>query len=211
MTALIVVDLQNDFFPGGALAVKEGDQVLKPVNQLLDLPFDVRVATKDWHPAQHISFASTHHKSAGDTVNVHGIQQRLWPDHCIAYTPGARFAPGWSKEKIDKRIYKGDDPLVDSYSSFYNNDHNDQTGLDAWLKEKGIKRVVIVGLATEYCVKYSALDALALGYEVYVVKEACRGANLKPDDAQNAFELMAEKGVHIISLKEALLLFKGTL
>lgn len=203
MTALIVVDLQNDFFPGGALAVKEGDQVLPAVNHLINLPFKTIVATKDWHPSGHVSFASTHHKEVGSIVKVHGIDQQLWPDHCIANTSGARFAPGWPKEKVAKTIYKGDDPLVDSYSSFYNNDHNKQTGLDAWLKQQGINRVVIVGLATEYCVKYSALDAKALGYEVYVVKEGCRGANLKDDDSRKAFKLMLEKGVHVISLDEA--------
>ncbi|MCB1113744.1 MAG: bifunctional nicotinamidase/pyrazinamidase [Chlamydiia bacterium] len=204
MTALILVDMQNDFFPGGALEVKGGDEILPAVNHLLEHSFDAVVATKDWHPEGHISFAGTHKKNPGETIELDDGPQTLWPEHCVANTPGAKFAPGWPKEKVDKRIYKGTDPMIDSYSTFFDNGHHKKTGLDTWLKERGIHTLYLAGLATDYCVKYSALDAADLGYRVFVVTEGCKGVNLHPDDVKKAYREMRNKGIRIVSIDEVI-------
>lgn len=196
--ALILVDLQNDFLPGGALAVKNGDQVIPIVNQLLDKNFDYIVATKDYHPMNHGSFANTHKKTPGEHINLYGLDQILWPIHCVAGTKGAEFCSGWDQSCIEKVFYKGTDPTIDSYSTFFDNGHRKSTGLSDFLKEREVQDIFIAGLATDYCVKYSVLDALKLGYNVYVVKDACRAVNLNENDEQNAFEEMKKAGAHII-------------
>lgn len=200
--ALILVDLQNDFFPGGALAVKDGDQVLPAINALLNMPFDLIIATKDYHPPLHVSFASTHGKKVGDIIANAETTQILWPNHCIQGSKGSEFAPGWDASNVHQVVHKGTNIGVDSYSTFFDNGHKQETGLNQLLKEQGIDTIFIAGLATDYCVKYSVLDARDLGYKVYVVKEGCRPVNLNPDDGENALQEMRENGASIISIKD---------
>lgn len=203
MKALILVDIQHDFLPGGSLAVKDGDQILPVINKILESKkFDLVVATKDWHPANHGSFATIQNREVGDVIELDGIKQILWPVHCVEDTHGADFSSQLEIEKIDKVFYKGTDPKIDSYSTFFDNAHRRSTGLDAFLKERGIKDVYIAGLTTDYCVKFSALDAIKLGYRVRVIEDACRGVNLHPLDSQKAFEEMKEVGAKIIKSEE---------
>lgn len=200
--ALILVDLQNDFFPGGALAVKDGDKVLPAINALMKMPFDLVVATKDYHPPLHVSFASTHGKQAGDIISDGETTQILWPNHCVQGSKGSDFAPGWDVVNVNQVVHKGTNVEIDSYSTFFDNGHSQETGLNQLLKEQGIDTIYIAGLATDYCVKYSVLDARDLGYKVFVVKEGCRPVNLRPEDGENAFQEMRESGASIISIKD---------
>lgn len=202
MTALLLVDLQNDFFPGGALAVPHAEEILPVVNALLELPFDCIVVTQDWHPTDHESFAIHHHKPEGTVVHLHGVQQVLWPVHCVQNSQGAQFAEGWNPAKAHKIIYKGTDAHVDSYSAFFDNKEQRSTGLEVYLKDMGIHTVVIVGLATDYCVKYSVIDALKLGLRIYVVPEGCRGVNLHQDDAKIALSEMSAAGATLATVDE---------
>lgn len=196
--ALIVVDIQNDFMPGGALAVANGDQVIPMINQLLHHPFDIKIATKDWHPYNHGSFADVHAKKPGDTIELGGLVQILWPRHCVQNSQGAEFAPGLDISSIDHTFYKGSDENIDSYSAFFDNGHRKSTGLADYLKEKHIEEVYIVGLATDYCVKFSVLDSLQLGFNTFVIRDACRGVNLKPHDDIRALEEMRQSGATIL-------------
>lgn len=204
MKALILVDLQNDFFPGGALAVKEGDRVLPAIKELLKKEWDVVVASKDWHPPNHGSFHTTHHKAPGDTVYLKKIKQLLWPVHCVQGSPGAELASGWDQNKVHKIVLKGTDPEIDSYSTFFDNAHQKSTGLHEYLQEHKIKKVYLAGLTTDYCVKNSALDALELGYETYVVEEACKGVNLHLQDSENALEEIKQRGGKVVKLRDVL-------
>lgn len=201
-TALIIVDLQNDFFPGGALQVQKGLEVLPVINQLLKLPFDLIVATKDWHPPRHGSFASTHGRSVGEVIDLDGIPQILWPDHCVQGTKGAEFHEGWDSRKVQKVFFKGTETNIDSYSTFFDNGNRKSTGLADYLKEQGIDHVFLAGLATDYCVKYSVLDAARLGFKTHVVPEGCRGVNLHLADADIAFEEMKKAGAEIAHLQD---------
>lgn len=202
-TALLIVDIQNDFIPGGALGVPEGDQIIPLINQLLlNHPFDVKIATKDWHPPHHKSFAKEHGKKPGDVVLLGGIEQILWPVHCVQETFGAEFAPGLHTDTIEQLFHKGTDSDIDSYSAFFDNEHRRSTGLLDYLKKRKVSDLFIAGLATDYCVKYSALDAVQLGFNTYVIKDACRAVNLRPDDEIKAFEAMSQAGVHLIKSKE---------
>lgn len=196
MKALIIVDIQNDFLPGGALAVKDGDQIIPLVNRLQQ-KFDLVVATQDWHPKDHRSFASVHHKQVGEKIKLTGLDQILWPNHCVQETYGADFSSKLQTEKIDKVFRKGTDKTIDSYSGFFDNGHKKATGLESYLKEKGVIEVRVVGLATDYCVKFTALDAVSLGFKTTVILSACRGVDLKKGDVQRAIEEMEQKGVHI--------------
>lgn len=201
--ALILVDIQNDFLPGGALAVPEGDAIIPLVNEMIHYPFDLIVATKDWHPSDHGSFASNHEgMAAGDHIQLGGLDQILWPAHCVQGTWGSEFAPGWDLTQIDKVIYKGTDPLIDSYSTFFDNGHRKSTGLETYLREKGISEIFIAGVTTEYCVTYSALDALKLGFRAYVIADACRGVNLEPHDADIALSTLRRAGAVLLSFKD---------
>lgn len=202
MKALILVDLQNDFFPEGALAVKGGEKILPAINKLLQKKFDVIVATKDWHPHHHGSFASTHGRKRGEVVDLNGLEQILWPDHCIQGTKGAEFAPGWDTAKVEKIFHKGIERTIDSYSTFFDNGKRRSTGLEGFLQQKNIKEIYVAGLATDYCVKYSVLDALRLGFEVYVVVDGCRAVNLHPDDETQAYKEMRAAGAHIVASDE---------
>ncbi|MDA3887287.1 MAG: bifunctional nicotinamidase/pyrazinamidase [Allgaiera sp.] len=176
--ALIVIDIQNDFCPGGALAVAGGDEILAPVNALLEV-YQVKVLTQDWHPAGHGSFASSHPGAAPFSVTTlpYG-EQVLWPDHCVFGTKGADFHPGLNTDAADLIIRKGFRAGVDSYSAFFENDHETPTGLDGYLRTRGVSRLTLVGLATDFCVQYSALDAARLGYDVTVREGACRAIDL---------------------------------
>lgn len=202
MKTLLLVDIQNDFLPGGALPISDGNHIIPYIKELVDAPFDLIVATKDWHPNNHGSFADNHHKKPGQHIRLGGIDQILWPTHCVQGTWGSEFAPGWDTSRIDKIIYKGTDPNIDSYSTFFDNQHLKSTHLEDYLKEKGAKQIYVAGLATDYCVKYSILDALHLGFEPYVIIEACRGVNLNPQDSEIALQKMSQAGAKLISFSD---------
>jgi len=176
--ALIVIDIQNDFCPGGALAVAGGDEILAPVNALLEA-YQVKVLTQDWHPAGHGFFASSHPGAAPFSVTTlpYG-EQVLWPDHCVIGMKGADFHPALNTAAAALIMRKGFRAGVDSYSAFFENDHETPTGLDGYLRTRGVSRLTLVGLATDFCVQYSALDAARLGYDVTVREDACRAIDL---------------------------------
>lgn len=199
MRALIIVDMQNDFMPWGSLPTKGADAIVPLINALMD-QFPLVLATKDWHPKDHISFAASHPGShVGDVVKVGRQQQILWPVHCVQHTKGAEFVAGLNTNRIEHVFHKGSDRMVDSYSTFFDNARQRETGLEKYLHSRGIEEIAIAGLATEYCVLYSVLDALELGFAVTVYADACRAINLHPEDGENAFELMEEKGATIIT------------
>ncbi len=202
MRALLLVDIQNDFVPGGSLAVNHGNEIIPLINELLHYPFDLIIATKDWHPSDHGSFASNYGKKVGEHVNLAGVDQILWPVHCVQGTRGSDLAPGWDHTKIDKIIYKGTDALIDSYSTFFDNGHRKSTGLENYLREKSVKELYIAGLATDYCVKHTVLDAVQLGFNPYVIVDACRGVNLQPHDSQKALQLMQKAGATLVSFAD---------
>ncbi|HCH62381.1 MAG: nicotinamidase/pyrazinamidase [Deltaproteobacteria bacterium] len=198
--ALILVDLQHDFLPGGALAVPDGDAVLEPaVQQIQSDAYDVVVATQDWHPPGHGSFASVHDgQSVGTVIELHGLPQVLWPDHCVQGSHGAELHPSLPTERIDAVFRKGTDGAVDSYSGFFDNGRRNNTGLSAWLKEKGITDVTVLGLATDYCVKWTALDAQSEGFSVRVLTEASRGVELSAGDVARALDELRDAGVAVM-------------
>lgn len=196
--ALILVDIQNDFCPGGALAVNDGDKIVNVVNSIID-KFDNVIATQDWHPSDHVSFASNNQdKKVGDLIDLNGLSQVMWPNHCVQNSYGSEFVKELKTEKITKVFKKGTDLNVDSYSGFYDNDHKKSTGLGDYLKNEKINEVYITGLATDYCVKYTVLDALNLGIKTNLVIDAVRGVNLSPDDSENAIKEMEKAGAKII-------------
>jgi nicotinamidase/pyrazinamidase len=199
MKALILVDIQNDFLPGGALAVPDGDAVIPVANRLQPL-FPLVVATQDWHPANHGSFAANHPgKKPFEQIDLNGLPQTLWPVHCVQNTAGAELAPGLNRERISKVFQKGTDAGVDSYSGFFDNGHRRATGMAEWLKSHGVTDVHICGLATDYCVKFTALDAVKSGFKTYLIEDACRGVNLQTNDVNNAIAEMKRAGVLIES------------
>jgi nicotinamidase/pyrazinamidase len=202
VNALILVDLQNDFCPGGALPVPQGDEVVGVINHIQP-EFDLVVATQDWHPAEHGSFAANHPgKSPGDVVELAGLRQILWPVHCVQGTPGAELHAGLDRSAIARVFRKGADPTIDSYSGFFDNGHRKSTGLGQYLRGQGVDRVYVCGLATDYCVKCTALDAVDLGFTTYLVEDACRGVNVRAGDVQRAIEEMRAKGVIPIQADE---------
>jgi len=197
MRALICVDIQNDFCPGGSLEVREGDQVIPVANKLME-HFDLVVATQDWHPANHKSFAAMHPwRYPGDVIDLNGLQQILWPIHCVQGSFGAEFAPGLNTDAFEAIFVKGTDTEIDSYSGFFDNGHRKATGLGDYLKEKGVDEVYILGLALDVCVKFTVLDALGLGFKTYLVEDGCRGVNLNEGDSDKALSEMREKGAII--------------
>lgn len=200
--ALILVDIQNDFIPGGALGVPEGDAVIHVANQAMN-HFDLVIATQDWHPVDHTSFASQHPGcKPGDFVELMGLKHILWPDHCVMGTQGAEFVKGLDVEKITKIFHKGVDKQVDSYSGFFDNDQRHDTGLGDYLKEQGVDEVVLAGLATDYCVKFTALDAVKLGFRTTLIKEGVRGVELNQGDCEKAIAEMQKAGVAIMSIND---------
>lgn len=197
MTALILVDIQNDFVPGGALAVRDGDQVVPVANRLMS-HFELAVATKDWHPADHLSFASQHPgKQIGEVIDLDGLPQVLWPDHCIEGTAGAEFVSGLDVAGIHRIFEKGTNRAVDSYSGFFDNGHRHATGLGDFLRERQVVEVFMMGLATDYCVKFTALDAVKLGFRTHLILDGCRGIDLNAGDVDRALEELQGKGVHV--------------
>jgi nicotinamidase/pyrazinamidase len=202
MKALILVDIQNDFLPGGALAVRNGDAIIPVVRQLLKKPFDLIVATKDWHPPDHGSFAKTHGRNPGAVIQLEGLEQILWPVHCVQGTPGAEFGPGWDSSLVQRTFYKGTEKNVDSYSTFFDNGHRKSTGLDLYLKDSKMDDIYIAGLTTDYCVKYSVLDARKLGFNTFVIVDACRPVNLKRGDEEKALKEMEQAGAHLVLSKD---------
>ena len=204
LRALIIVDIQNDFCPGGSLAVKEGDRIVPVVNRLMTR-FDLVVATQDWHPKNHGSFADNHPgKKPGDLIRLNRIAQILWPVHCVQGTHGADYVEALNLDGIDRIFQKGTNPGIDSYSGFFDNDRLTSTGMGDYLKEKGVTDTYVVGLATDYCVKYTALDSHELGFKTHVVQDACRGVDLNPGDVERALEELRERGVKVIESQELL-------
>jgi nicotinamidase/pyrazinamidase len=198
MKALIIVDLQNDFLPGGALPVPHGDEVI-PLANRLQRRFALVLATQDWHPPDHGSFAANHPgKKPGDRVMLDGVEQILWPVHCVQNTRGAEFAPSFDTSRIAHVFRKGIDPFIDSYSTFFDNAHRRHTGLAHYLKERSIDDIYLLGLALDYCVKYSALDARQLGLNAHVILDGCRGIDLKPGDVDRALDEMKRVGARIL-------------
>lgn len=195
--ALIVIDVQNDFCPGGALAVENGDEIVPLVNHLIASHRNV-VLTQDWHPEGHSSFASQHAgKQPFETIEASYGPQTLWPDHCVQGTRGAAFHPDLEWTRAQLVVRKGFRPEIDSYSAFFENDHETPTGLAGYLKERGIREVVLCGLATDFCVGYSALDAVSSGFKTSVVMQACRAIDLDGSLATMT-EKMRAAGVHLL-------------
>jgi nicotinamidase/pyrazinamidase len=195
--AFLAIDVQKDFCSGGALAVPDGDAVVAPVNALMSR-FDHAIATQDWHPADHASFAANHADAAPfSTIEMPYGPQTLWPAHCVQGTPGAGFHPGFALDRATAIIRKGFRPRVDSYSAFYENDKATPTGLAGLLRERGVTRVIVAGLATDFCVSFSALDARRLGFEVCVVLGACRAIDLN-GSLGAARHAWAEAGVAVV-------------
>ena len=198
MKALILVDIQHDFLPGGALAVPEGHEVI-PIANKLQQAFPLVVATQDWHPADHRSFAANHPgKNVFEQIELNGLPQTLWPVHCIQHTPGAALAKSLRQHRIARVFQKGTDSGIDSYSGLFDNGRRKSIGLGEWLKYKGIKEVFVCGLATDYCVKFTALDSVHFGFKTNVIEDASRGVNLRPDDVKSAISEMKHAGVTII-------------
>lgn len=197
MDALILVDLQNDFCAGGALAVPDGDAVIAVANRVLPR-FSLVVATQDNHPPTHLSFAANHAgKSVYELIDLDGLPQVLWPVHCVAGTPGAAFHAQLDSARITRVFPKGTDARIDSYSGFFDNGQRKATGLGDYLKAQGVTRVFVLGLATDYCVKWTALDAARLGFEVHLIEDGCRGVGLKPNDIPDALAELRAAGVRI--------------
>ena len=198
---LIVVDVQNDFLPGGALAVPQGDAVVEPINALA-ARFEHIVLSQDWHTPGHVSFASSHAgKVPFDTIKVPYGDQVLWPDHCVQGSPGAALADALSLPKAELVIRKGFHPAVDSYSAFLEGDHRTTTGLGGYLKARGFRRVFVCGLATDYCVGWTAIDATTEGFESAVIEDASRAIDLN-GSLDAAWSAMARQGVRRISSKD---------
>jgi len=198
MEALIIVDIQNDFLPGGALEVKDGDKVIPYINEIQS-NYDLVVATQDWHPADHKSFASNHpNRKPGEIIDLNGLQQILWPIHCVQNSIGAQFAEGLIQDKIRKVFVKGTDPEIDSYSGLFDNGHRKATGLAEYLKIKNVHKVVVVGLAADYCVKFTALDAAQYGFEVEVHKAGTMAVNLQEGDFEKAMTEMETAGIIVL-------------
>ncbi len=204
MKALILVDIQTDFLPGGALAVPNGDAIIPIVNRL-QAAFPLVVATQDWHPANHGSFAANHPGQAVFAqIDLNGLPQTLWPVHCVQGTPGAELAPGLQRERIAKIFPKGTDAGIDSYSGLFDNGHRKSTGLGEWLKAKGVMEVFVCGLATDYCVKFTALDAAQMGFKTHFIEDASRGVNLQPNDVANAIAEMTRAGIAVVRSQQVL-------
>ena len=194
---LVVVDLQVDFLPGGRLAVANGDEVIEPIERLARR-FPNLVMTQDWHPADHISFASQHKgRQPFEMIELDYGPQVLWPDHCVIDTPGAEFAPGLDLPEAQTIIRKGYRRAIDSYSAFRENDHETPTGLAGYLRERGLKRLFLTGLATDFCVAWTALDGVAAGFEAYLIEDACRAIDTN-GSLERAWAELAKAGVRRI-------------
>lgn len=201
MSTLLVVDLQNDFCPGGALEVPEGDSIVPIVNQLIGR-FQTVILTQDWHPEGHKSFASSHpDKSPFETIEMPYGTQVLWPDHCVQGSKGAAFHSDLNTDQAQLIIRKGFRTEIDSYSAFFENDHSTSTGLHGYLKDLGLHDIYICGLASDFCVKWSVVDATKLGYNVNLITDATRGIDLD-DSVEAAFKEMEESGARFLTSEE---------
>jgi nicotinamidase/pyrazinamidase len=195
--ALVIVDIQNDFLPGGALAVTDGDAVIPLVNELQQ-HFELVVMTQDFHPVDHGSFAANHAgRRPYEVVDLHGLDQVLWPVHCVQGTHGAEFSKDLETDRVAKIFTKGMDAAVDSYSGFFDNGRRGSTGMGEYLKEMGVDEVFVCGLATDFCVKYTVLDALSLGFKTWLVEDASRGVNIRPGDVAQAVADMRAAGAEV--------------
>jgi nicotinamidase/pyrazinamidase len=202
MNALILVDLQNDFLPGGALAVPHGDEVI-PLADQLQGQFDLVLATKDWHPPDHGSFAANHPgKKPGHRIMLDGIEQILWPVHCVQNTRGAEFAAAFDTSRVAHVFHKGTERNIDSYSTFFDNAHRRHTGLARYLEKHDVKDIYLMGLALDYCVKYSTLDARNLGLNTHVIVDGCRGIELEAGDIDRALDEMKRSGAVLLKSRE---------
>jgi nicotinamidase/pyrazinamidase len=200
---LLVIDVQNDFMPGGRLPVPEGDQVIPVINGLLRNCFRLAVATQDWHPANHVSFASQHvGTEAFQSIQLPYGEQTLWPDHCVQGTPGAELSDELDIAHMQCIIRKGFRREIDSYSAFRENDRKTFTGLDGYLRARGVHRVFIVGLARGYCTDFSASDAMEAGYETFLIEDGCRGITIEATQGQT--KRLHERGVRFLSTKDML-------
>lgn len=196
--ALIVVDIQNDFLPGGALAVAQGDEIIPFVNDLME-KFDLVVATQDWHPANHGSFAANHEgRKPGEVIDLNGLPQIMWPVHCVQGSGGAEFGPGLNTTRFKKVFRKGTDAGIDSYSGLFDNGKRKSTGLGEYLKGEGVGRVTVVGLAADYCVKFTALDAKEFGFEVVLPAAGTKAVNLEVGDFEKSIKEMEEAGIEVL-------------
>ncbi len=201
MKTLLIIDIQHDFVPNGALAVTEGDTII-PIVNALQAHFEHIVATQDWHPRAHKSFAANHTgEDIGNVIELNGLLQVLWPVHCVQNNKGAEFVTSLDMSRVARIFQKGTDIEIDSYSGFFDNGQRKSTGLGDYLHSVGTTEVYIVGLATDYCVKYSALDAVSLGFTTYLVEDACKGVNLQANDVSKAIAEMREAGVRIVQSK----------
>lgn len=201
MRALVIVDVQNDFCPGGALAVDDGDAIIPLINNMTPA-FDCVVLTQDWHPENHHSFASNHpDKNPYDTVEMEYGEQVLWPDHCVQGTKGAAFHPNLITNPAHLIVRKGFRAGIDSYSAFFENDHTTVTGLHGYLQARGVTELMLTGLASDFCVKWTALDGMELGYKVHVLEDAVRGIDLN-GSVDTAFQEMKEAGVEMLQSKD---------
>ena len=199
MRALVLVDLQNDFCPGGALAVPEGDQVIEVANRLAP-QFELVIATQDWHPRDHGSFAANHPgRQVGEIIQLNGIEQILWPVHCVQGSAGARFHPRLDHLAIDRVFRKGMHTSIDSYSGFFENDRQTATGLAAYLLSQSVTDLYVMGLATDYCVKYTAQDACSLDFRTHLIRDGCRGVNLQQGDSRRALQQLRKRGVRLLN------------
>lgn len=198
MKALLLVDIQNDFLPGGALAVANGDAVVPVANRLMPR-FAHVVASQDWHPPHHLSFAAEHDGfDPFQATELDGLEQILWPVHCVQGSPGASFAAALDVAGVDHVIRKGADRRIDSYSAFHDNGHRQATGLTGHLRAQGIEHVVVAGLAADVCVKFTVMDALAEGFDVTLVRDGIRGVDMQPGDTEAAIEAMRAAGAAIV-------------
>ena len=196
-TALIIIDVQNDFCPGGALEVKDGEKIIEPINSAQD-KFETIILTQDWHPKDHSSFASNNSAEVYSKIEMDYGSQILWPDHCIQGSRGANFHKNLNINNSNLILRKGCNPKIDSYSAFFENDKNTTTGLEGYLKKKEIKRLYLCGLAFDYCVFYSALDGVNLGFEVFVFQDLTKAIKLNNSE-KIAKKTMIEKGIKLIN------------
>lgn len=203
MHALLIADLQNDFMPGGALAVREGDLTVPVANRVMER-FSSVYAVQDFHPSDHQSFVTEHPgRRVGDVIDLDGVPQVLWPPHCVQGTPGQAFHPDLDTSHIARVFHKGTNPRIDSYSAFFDNAHKQDTGLGSFLKGLGVEEVTVLGLATDYCVRATCLDALSLGFRVNVVPEGCRAVDLEAGDGERTLRELEAAGARLVTEQHA--------
>ena len=204
MNALLLIDLCNDFCPGGMVEVPEGNRVIPIANQLMDV-FELTISVRDWHPADHVSFAANHlWRKPGQVIEAAGVEQLLWPMHCVQHSFGAELAIRLQIDKISRHFFKGADPDIDSYSAFFDNARQNHTGLSTFLHQNGVTDVYILGLPTEYGVRYTALDALALGFNTWIFEDGCLPHDADPQTQRTILRELQDQGARLISSQKLL-------